>query len=186
MIGDVQIVVRAKVKIARRREDPRMVKDLTNGDSLANRWDEQTIYQVSALDRCLAHGLFLDRRQASVDLNHQLPSTFLRRCPLARTQKWKLTDDHTVQNDSSVYQYIVALNNLNIETLKIYKLFDKNLSHCKKIKCSTKKKENIRLLTGSTNPLPARIVYLQRIARELRTPEIRTAFAEDRCWCRRC
>lgn len=111
MLGDVHVVFGAKVKIAlRRREDPRMVKDLSNGDPLASRWDEQAVYQVLAFVRRLAHGFLLDRRQASVDLDHQPATAFLRRCPfVARTQKWKPTDGHPVQYDSSVGHTIVAL-----------------------------------------------------------------------------
>lgn len=53
VIGDVQVVFRAKMEIAfRRREDPRVVKDLSNGDPLPSRWNEQAVYQVPAFNRC--------------------------------------------------------------------------------------------------------------------------------------
>lgn len=98
MIGNVQVIFRAKMEIAfRRREDPRVVKDLSNGDPLASRWDEQAVYQVSAFNRRLVHSFFLNRCQAPVDLDHQPPSTFFRRRPfVARTQKWKSTDSHSI------------------------------------------------------------------------------------------
>lgn len=105
VIGDVQVVqvFRTKMKIVlRRRENPRVVKDLSNGDPLASRWDEQAVYQIPALDRCLVHSFFLNRCQAPVDLDHQPPSTFFRRRPfVAGTQEWKSTDGHSIQNDSS-------------------------------------------------------------------------------------
>lgn len=106
MIGNAQIVF--KIKIALRwREDPRMIKDLSNSDSFASWWNEQAVYQVPALDRCLTHGFFLNWRQAPVDLDHQSPSTLLRRCPfVAGTQKRKSTNCHSVQNDSSVYHIV--------------------------------------------------------------------------------
>lgn len=108
VIGDVQVVFGTKMKIAlRRREDPRVVKDLLNGDSLASRWNEQAVYQVPAFDRRLVHSFFLNRRQAPVDLDHQPPSTFLRRRPFVTgTQEWKSTDGHSIQNDSSVCHII--------------------------------------------------------------------------------
>jgi len=110
MIGDIQVVLGAKMKVALRRcKDPRMVKDLSNSNPLASRWDEQTVYQILALVRRLVHGFLLNRRQASVDLNHQPPSTFLRRRPfVARTQKRKSADGHPVQYDSSVSHIIVT------------------------------------------------------------------------------
>lgn len=103
VIRDVQVVFRVKMRIALRRcEDPRVVKDLSNGDPLASRWNEQAVYQIPAFDRRLVHGFLLDRRQAPVDLDHQPPSTFLRRRPfVAGTQEWKSTDSHSIQNDSS-------------------------------------------------------------------------------------
>lgn len=45
VIGNIQVVFRAKMKVVLRcHEDPRVIKDLSNSDSLASRWNEQAVY----------------------------------------------------------------------------------------------------------------------------------------------